>query len=121
MPSSNSSRLDSAHPFCCPFFRNSVQNAGRKGLSILLVLVNGRMLFYMQFRACDASVEDRLPSLFARLPDEAQHQASSLATSWQLRISYCPCCGAALDKLRCANKKELQELARENLPLLLGR
>lgn len=98
--------------FCCHLFTNLIENAGQRGLAVLVCATDAGLRFALQMRAVTAADEstmgkDGQPS--TSLPEH-------VTLSGSMRIRYCPSCGKRLDELAASDPKFFAKLADEHRP-----
>ncbi|MBE2284137.1 MAG: hypothetical protein IAE77_11830 [Prosthecobacter sp.] len=98
--------------FCCHSLKNLIDNAGQRGLAVLVCPTEAGFRFALQMRAVTAADEttmtkNRQPS--ASLPEK-------MTLSESMRIRHCPSCGKRLDELAASDPKFFAKLASEHRP-----
>ncbi len=96
--------------YCCYTFENLINNAGKRGLSVLVRMLDGEMFFCLQMRPID--FVDR------QGPVEVKGSMGSeyLTLSESMGIRYCPSCGKCLADLASANLKSYKKLIPQHEP-----
>ncbi len=94
--------------YCCDPFWNALQNAGKKGFSIVVVETAGTMIYAMQSRLCDFQEQHELIQTIA----DKKLTSLNLPFLIQKRISFCPFCGKKLQWLMTPGSQEAQELSQ---------
>ena len=96
--------------FCCRGFEILVENAGKKGISVLVFKTDGRIIFELQSRAF--SKEDEILFVQGSTPLGIKGNMMLLAN---IRLSYCPYCGTRLQSLiKKSTKEALETLAAKH-------
>ena len=95
---------------CCNVFNNLINNAGERGLAVLVSEDKDGVKFSVQMRAVSFADEGRLPKGPWPLT------LTNLTLSGSMRIRYCPACGKRLDDLATAAPQLFKELAAKHEP-----
>lgn len=96
---------------CCPLMDDLVENAGRRGLAVLVLRANGGFAFALQGRGVSHEEERRIPAGLGAPGLEFLRIRESV------RIRHCPGCGTGLADLveSCGGTLESLAAAHENL------
>jgi hypothetical protein len=97
---------------CCHSLTNLIDNAGQRGLAVLVCITDQGLRFALQMRAVTADDENNMknfPSPSFSLPEH-------ITLSESLRIRHCPSCGQLLDALAASNPELFSKLAYEHRP-----
>src|SRR5947209_4604176 len=78
--------------FCCRPMDTAIEEAGRKGISVIAHNQDGIRFFCIQGRACDYADEEKLKGLRGR-PEIPRFLR--VVSQWAIR--FCPFCGMKLD------------------------
>ena len=81
--------------YCCEPFHNALNNAGKKGFSIVLKDTAGIINYYIQTRVCDFEIDNS----FREATSEHMPQEYSFPVVIQKKIGFCPFCGKKLATL----------------------
>jgi len=94
------------HKFCCDSFAGHICEAGRKGLSYIPYVFDGKRSFRVQARACDADRMQYLPAARLAIPQPVGSLAIVITTG----MAYCPACGTELAQWISRNEALFDEL-----------
>jgi hypothetical protein len=90
--------------WCCGGFRNFYQEAGRRGVSVLVGRwLNGASFFVLQYRAVDKGFEGIVQST---------QPGAIVGTTSEVHIQFCPWCGCNLSE---NYKDKIDSLTRSGL------
>jgi hypothetical protein len=90
--------------FCCHTFKDLIANAGKRGLSVVVGEIGGRVSFTLQSRSIAYNDLARVKTAQSQFPENV-----TLAVG--LMIQYCPSCGRNLDELAVEQVANLEQLA----------
>ena len=96
--------------YCCSFLKNLFANAGKKGVSTILVKKGNNIAVRLQFRLCDVDRERDVVELMQSFPRVSLVKMPSVALNWQTAIRHCPSCGSDLGKWIANNQGHAQGL-----------
>ena len=96
---------------CCQALTNLINNAGQRGLAILVCATDAGLRFALQMRAVTAANESTMTK--ARQPISLQPEHVTLSES--IRIRHCPSCGKRLDELAASDPALFTKLAADHL------
>ncbi len=97
--------------YCCHALDNLIQNAGNRGISVLVGQINDSLFFSLQMRSIAFSDREKV----SQLPTTTALEHIILTES--IRIRYCPSCGKSLADIVSAHSEELEKLVLEHDPL----
>jgi hypothetical protein len=96
--------------FCCDGLKNLMDNAGERGMSVLVYERPGGFRFNIQARAVSKETELRYSQTPPRLPIEGNVTLAS-----NIGLNYCPFCGTELKTLVTpSTRKQFEGLANEH-------
>jgi len=96
--------------FCCHSLTNLINNAGQRGLAVLVSETDVGLRFNLQMRAVSLADEEEMEK--SSKPSSSLPKHVTLSES--LRIRYCPSCGKRLDELTAKEPSIFAELADEH-------
>ena len=109
--------------WCCKSFENLLATAGEKGMSIVPIRDGEYRCFYLQARPLERDVWDKYSKInpLTGKTDWPELEGDngrlvSYATIINLMLTYCPRCGARLDRVIKKNCNEFDALC-EKIPL----
>ena len=80
--------------FCCEGLKNLAENAGQRGMSVLVCENRGKLQFNLQSRAVSKDDEVLLAQRPTPLPIEG-----NMSLSVSIGLKFCPFCGTTLQTL----------------------
>jgi hypothetical protein len=99
--------------FCCRGFEALTEQAGQKGISVLIFESGGRFLFELQSRAMSKEDEAIFTQDLTRLPGKG-----TMTLVANVRLSYCPYCGTKLQSLvKRSTRKAFEAFAEKHVGL----
>jgi hypothetical protein len=96
--------------FCCNAFKNLIENAGERGLAVLVSEHLEGLKFALQMRA--VAFTDEAGFSQGPLPVTP----TNISLSGSMRIRFCPSCGKRLEELVSEDIKLFEELAVKHKP-----
>ena len=100
--------------FCCNLFQSAVQDAGKKGISIIAHNEEGFKFFCLQARACDSDQEKNLSE---SLPHNVHPRFLRIVE--QVAVKFCPFCGCKLERTIKGDQDAFDLLAKHHENFLL--
>ena len=97
--------------YCCEPFGNLIENAGQKGISIVLKSELDITFFCLQSRGVNAADCDRAK--------RGELKLAGINLAHQTGVQFCPFCGTKLSNWIATHKTEVQELITRSKPFLL--
>ena len=97
--------------YCCDPFFHALDNAGKKGFSIIASKENDDVFYYIQSRLCNFKDKDEFVAKFKSLPKPL---GISIPMEMQKKIEYCPFCGKRLDTMLQTFNPETMEILDEH-------
>lgn len=97
--------------FCCFGFQNSVSEAGRRGISLLVIKTSKGIGFRLQSRGIAFEDQDKLKAV-PNSPDIKINISSVVG------LKFCPWCGRKLEELVKASPVTFEELADIHMKML---
>ena len=98
--------------FCCQSFTNLLENAGQRGLAVLVCATDAGLRFALQMRAVTAADE----TMMGKNGQPSTSLPEHFTLSGSMRIRYCPSCGKRLDELAASDPMFFAKLADEHRP-----
>lgn len=96
--------------FCCHSLTNLIDNAGHRGLAVLVCATDAGLRFALQMRAVTATDETEM----ARIKQPLSALPEHITLSESVRIRYCPSCGKRLDELATSDPTLFAKLALDH-------
>ena len=103
--------------YCCDPFFHALDNAGKKGFSVIASRENDEIFYYLQSRICDFDFNEEFLAKLKSLPKPL---GISLPIQMQKKIEYCPFCGKKLATLFQVANPEVSELLEQHSRYLLS-
>ncbi|NJM37063.1 MAG: hypothetical protein HC845_03845 [Akkermansiaceae bacterium] len=94
---------------CCHLLTNLIDNAGQRGLAVLVCKTDAGLRFALQMRAVTADNENTMK----KFPKSSFSLPENVTLSESLRIRHCPSCGTRLDELATKDPSLFARLADE--------
>lgn len=98
--------------FCCHSLTNLIDNAGQRGLAVLVCATDTGLRFALQMRAVTATDETAM----ARSKQPLYALCEHITLSESMRIRHCPSCGKRLEELVVNDPALFAKLALEHGP-----
>jgi hypothetical protein len=96
---------------CCHSLTNLIDNAGQRGLAVLVCKTDIGLRFLIQMRAVTHDDENNLK----QSPQPTLSLPEHVTLSGSMRIRYCPSCGKRLEDLAASEPDYFGKLADEHL------
>ncbi len=103
--------------YCCDPFFHALDNAGKKGFSIIASRENNEICYYIQSRICDFDFNEEFLAKIKSIPKPL---GISLPMQMQKKIEFCPFCGKKLSTLFQADNPEIKETLDRHSRYLLS-
>ena len=97
---------------CCHSLTILINNAGQRGLAVLVCATDAGLRFALQMRAVTATDEAAMAKNSQPLASMPEH----LTLSESMRIRHCPSCGKPLGELAASDPSYFEKLADEHRP-----
>jgi len=95
---------------CCHSLTNLINNAGQRGLAVLICKTDVGVRFALQMRAVTADDENKMK----KFPQPSLSLPEHVTLSESMRIRHCPSCGKLLDELAASEPSFFAKLADEH-------
>ena len=96
--------------FCCHSLTNLIDNAGQRGLAVLVCKTEAGLRFALQMRAVTADDENTMKTF----PQPSFSLPEHVTLSESLRIRHCLSCGTRLEELTASEPSLFARLADEH-------
>lgn len=95
---------------CCQSLTNLIDNAGQRGLAVLVCKTDMNFRFALQMRAVTVDDEKSMK----KFPQPSLSLPEHVTLSESMRIRHCPSCGKRLDELAASDPSLFARLADEH-------